>query len=376
MRTITWEQLTDEYLIYKTLTPNKFYKTYLAVKECSNGIPVSVILKEMDEKRASIYFQLLNMWNPYIATTYKVFQLSAPNISDSKRYIAVTEYVCTDDNTEEECLSLTQFVHKYGSLPESTSLSICTQLCEGLNEFHKKGFVHRDLKPDNIMVAKCDIKHPHIKIIDFGSAKYHNPSANVDTTVIGTLGYQAPESLSSHVSKRADIYSIGCILNFMLTGKELGNFTYKGNHYIVNIIEKATNVDPFFRYHDTTAMKKELLHELRTTLWDKIPVLRSLPGFRTHTLWKELLAIPVHTFWVLFTLCGLVEFGVRVYFELLIFYVIIPLITLCNMGNLLRFFPRTFRQNNQLFFIVRLVLFLISFIVPILFDNIVGGINT
>lgn len=272
MRTLSKTQLDDEYLIYKTLTPGKRYKTYLAMKADSTGNPHSVILKEMDEKRAHIYFSLESMWNPYLPDTYDVFQLVEPADPKQNCYVAVTEYVSANGSPEEECLSLTQFVYKHGPLTDTTSLSICAQICEGLKEFHEKGFVHRDLKPDNIMIAEYHLESPKIKVIDFGGAKHQNPNGNADTTVIGTLGYQPPESLSSRATNRADIYSVGCILNFMLTGQEPGIKVYRGKHSIERIIEKATNIDPSYRYKSILSMKRDIEHELRTTLWDKIPI--------------------------------------------------------------------------------------------------------
>lgn len=222
MKTLTREQMNTEYLIYKNLTPDKKYKTFIAMKEHSNGSLYPVILKEMDKKRAAIYQNLSQMWNPYIADVYDIFQLTPSNSLEDECCIAVTEYVIAEENPEEECLSLAQFVDKHGKLPESTALFITIQICKGLQEFHKNGFVHRDLKPDNIMICKYDTEYPAIKIIDFGGAKEINITKHADTTVIGTLGYQPPESISSHTTNQSDIYSIGCILNFMLTGHEPG----------------------------------------------------------------------------------------------------------------------------------------------------------
>lgn len=290
MRTITEKEFSKEYLIYKNLTPGKDDKTYIAMRENSEGVPFAVILKELSEKRVSVYQELCNMWNPYAANTYEILKVINPDNQHCKRYIAVTEYVMADGCADAESLSLTEFVQRNGRLSEKTALYIAIQICEGLKEFHKKGLVHRDIKPDNIMICQYDVSLPKIKIVDFGGGKRINPDHLSETTVVGTLGYQAPESLSSGTTNRSDIYSIGCLLNYLLTGQDPGISRYQGNHYIVSIIERAISADPYSRFASVTAMKKQMEHEFGARLIDRIPLLRTVPGFRTHTLWKEIIA--------------------------------------------------------------------------------------
>lgn len=372
MKTLTREQMDTQYLIYKNLTPDKKYKTFIAMKEHSNGSLYPVILKEMDKKRGDIYQNLSTMWNPYIADIYEIFQVTSSDNPKDVRYIAVTEYVTAEGSPEEECLSLTQFVDIHGTLPESTALFIAIQLCKGLQEFHKKGFVHRDLKPDNIMISKYDTEYPVIKIIDFGGAKEITVTKHADTTIIGTLGYQAPESVSSHTTQQSDIYSIGCILNFMLTGHEPGIQQYKKKHSIINIIEKATNEDISHRYSNVSILQKHLEHELRLKTWDKIPVLRELPGFRTHTLLNETTALfayitllPLLTLYFRFSV-------IKNFLIIFLFYFVIPLIIVCNVGNLLRFFPKKIRKNNRLFLMTRTILIIGSVLFPFLLNYLIG----
>lgn len=372
MRSITEEELESEYLIYKNLTPEKRLKTYIAMKKRSNGSLFTVILKEMDEKRAAVYRELSCMWNPFIADTYDIFMVRNDAEPERNRYISVTEYVYANGSPDEECLSLSQFVRKNGKLNEKTALLICTQICEGLSEFHRKGFVHRDIKPDNIMISKYDTEKPQIKIIDFGGAKQIDMYKYSDTTVIGTLGYQAPESLSSNTTNKADIYSLGCILNFMLTGQEPGIERYSGDHYIVSIIEKATNEDPSHRYSSVTAMKKSLEHELGIRTIDKIPILRAVPGFRTHTLWKETIAGLSYSSMIFIAVLCVDMFGLYGLAEIFIFYITIPLIIIFNMGNLLYFFPNSIRKNNRLFLMLRTGIILVSIFAPIVVDYLLG----
>lgn len=271
----------------------------------------------------------------------------------------------------QKMLTLSEYVSQKGALDKKAALSICVQICERLEGFHKRGFVHRDLKPDNIMKSDCTGDISKIKKVDFGSAKVVDTQNTPDTTVIGTLGYQAPETISSNATNRSDIYSIGCILSFLLTGQEPGLSQYSRDHYTAAIIEKATNEAPSHRYSDVTALKKALQHELGIHLIDCIPVLRALPGFRTHTLWKELTAAFSYISMIFFAVAALDKFGISGFIEFFLFYIIVPLIVIFNMGDLLRFVPKSIRQNNRQFMIFKVTAVLFSAFAPIIVDNIV-----
>ena len=363
MRTLTEQEFQDEFLIHKELSPGRQYRTFTAMIGRPDDTPITVVLKEMNEKRAAVYEALCAMWNPYIAETYEVIKVD-------DRYIAVMEYVYAVGR-EKETLTLSEYVSRHGTLDKKAALSVCVQICEGLEEFHKQGFVHRDLKPDNIMISDCTGDIPKIKIVDFGGAKAVDMRNIPDTTVVGTLGYQAPETISSNATNRSDIYSIGCILSSLLTGKEPGLAHYSGDHYITAIIEKATNEDPSHRYADVTVLKKALTHELGVHIIDRIPVLRALPGFRTHTLWKELTAAFSYISMIFFAVAALDKFGISGFIEIFLFYIIVPLIVIFNMGDLLRFVPKSIRRNNRRFMVFKVAAVLFSTFAPIIVDNLI-----
>ena len=363
MTTLTGQEFRSKFLIHKELNSGKQYKTFTAMLDHPEDTPLTVVLKEMNEKRASVYEALCKIWNPYIAETYEVIKVD-------KRYLAVTEYICAG-GSDKETLTLSEYVKLHGALDKKSALSLCVQLCEGLEEFHKRGFVHRDLKPDNIMISDYAGDIPKIKIVDFGGAKAVDMRNIPDTTVVGTLGYQAPETISSNATNRSDIYSIGCILSSLLTDKEPGLAHYSGDHYITAIIEKATNEDPSHRYADVTVLKKALTHELGVHIIDRIPVLRALPGFRTHTLWKELTAAFSYISMIFFAVAALDKFGISGFIEIFLFYIIVPLIVIFNMGDLLRFVPKSIRRNNRRFMIFKVAAVLFSTFAPIIVDNLI-----
>jgi serine/threonine protein kinase len=114
-----------------------------------------------------------------------------------------------------------QIVSRSGPLDYDTAANYARQAAEGLAFAHRGGLIHRDIKPANLLVNKEGV----VKILDMGLARFTDESQGsltmaYDQKMIGTVDYLAPEqALDSHkVDARADIYSLGCTLYFMLTG--------------------------------------------------------------------------------------------------------------------------------------------------------------
>ena len=110
-----------------------------------------------------------------------------------------------------------------GPLPLEKAIEYAGQILDALDAAHKKGITHRDLKPANILVTKQGIK-----LLDFGLAKQTDPLKETDVTraltgqgqILGTLQYMSPEQLQGkEVDARSDLFSFGCVLYEMLTGK-------------------------------------------------------------------------------------------------------------------------------------------------------------
>ena len=108
------------------------------------------------------------------------------------------------------------FIRRAGQLTPTKSLNIAIQVCEGLGEAHRLGVVHRDLKPQNIMIDK----EGNVRIMDFGIARFHEAEGVTGSGVmIGTPEYMSPEQAElKEVDKRSDIYSLGVILYEMVSG--------------------------------------------------------------------------------------------------------------------------------------------------------------
>jgi serine/threonine protein kinase/predicted Zn-dependent protease len=112
---------------------------------------------------------------------------------------------------------LKSFIHRSKRLSTGTAISIAKQVCEGLEEAHRLGVVHRDLKPGNIMIDKDG----DAKIMDFGIARSLSGRGITGAGVlIGTPEYMSPEQVEGkEVDARSDLYSLGIILYEMVTGR-------------------------------------------------------------------------------------------------------------------------------------------------------------
>ncbi len=121
-------------------------------------------------------------------------------------------------------ISLQELVTTFGPQPASRVLWILQQACRSLSEAHQQGLVHRDLKPSNVMLCKVAMTYNFVKVLDFGLAKVAADEAvsqlTVEGTTTGTPGYMAPEVVlgEAQVDGRADVYALGCVAYFLLTG--------------------------------------------------------------------------------------------------------------------------------------------------------------
>jgi hypothetical protein len=112
---------------------------------------------------------------------------------------------------------LASHVDRHGLLPVVAACDHAIQACRGLQHAHGRGVVHRDIKPRNLVISPDS----HVRIIDFGLARHHwEPTITESGKIFGTLDYIAPEQADdAHtVDGRADIYSLGCTLYFLLAG--------------------------------------------------------------------------------------------------------------------------------------------------------------
>jgi serine/threonine-protein kinase len=124
-------------------------------------------------------------------------------------------------------LDLDTFVERFGPVPPPRTVHWLRQACHSLQEAHERGMVHRDVKPANLFVCRLGPDRDFIKVLDFGLVK-SEPSPGDDATKLtqegisfGTPGYMAPEMAmgSQDADARSDIYALGCLGYFLLTGE-------------------------------------------------------------------------------------------------------------------------------------------------------------
>ena len=141
--------------------------------------------------------------------------------------VSIYDFGVTDDGSSYlvmelvEGQSLRQMIKQQGTLDLITIAEIVRQICAALEEAHRREIVHRDIKPDNV-VLEMTRSGPRVKVLDFGIAKLRDLSLSQMTqtgTTMGTPQYMSPEQcLGQEVDSRSDIYSLGVVIYEMLCG--------------------------------------------------------------------------------------------------------------------------------------------------------------
>jgi serine/threonine-protein kinase len=127
-----------------------------------------------------------------------------------------------------EGMDLETLVRNEGAQPYQRVVSIMRQACESLAEAHARGLVHRDIKPANIHIGRVGLQEDFVKVLDFGLVKSvgtrEQPAAQTLGTregqTPGTPEFMPPEmALGEEVDGRADLYALGCVAWYLLTGR-------------------------------------------------------------------------------------------------------------------------------------------------------------
>ena len=130
--------------------------------------------------------------------------------------------------------------------------NIVTQVCRALWVLHSLGAVHRDVKPENVI-----LRGDEAVLIDFDAARLHKPELESDTQILGTAGFAAPEQYGlSQTDRRADIYALGILINVMLTGQHPSQRQAEGR--LGRVVERCTRVNPARRYPNVLRLMEAL----------------------------------------------------------------------------------------------------------------------
>ena len=269
------QKISDRYQIIKSIGEGGMANVYLAYDTIlDRNVAVKILRGDLasDEKFVRRFqreaLAASSLYNQNIVEVYDVGE-------DNGMYYIVMEYI--------DGKHLKTLLKKRGKLTVSEAIDIMMQIASGLSVAHDQYLIHRDIKPQNIMILENGL----VKITDFGIAMAMNSTQLTQTnSVMGSVHYLPPEQASGKgASLQSDIYSMGILMYELLTGK----LPYHGDNAVEialkhlkeplpsireelptipqsveNIIIKATAKNPKNRYADA----KEMYEDLKTCLDD------------------------------------------------------------------------------------------------------------
>jgi serine/threonine-protein kinase len=144
-------------------------------------------------------------------------------------------------------IDMETLVDRFGPTEPERAIHLLIQACHSLHEAHRRQLIHRDIKPANLFVCRYGEDRDFVKVLDFGLVKRENsgdrsdPTLTREDSITGTPAFMCPEAVTAAnpVDHRSDIYSLGCVAYWLLTGK----LVFTGNTPIAMLAEHA-NAQP------------------------------------------------------------------------------------------------------------------------------------
>lgn len=229
-----YEELT---LLYS----NKKSRIFLSKSNINNKIYVKKVLNIFNK---DVYEKLKELNSSNLPKIYEIFE-------SNDKLIVIEEFI--NGVTIEDILNEGKKIDKH------RALKYMIDLCDALEKLHslKPSIIHRDIKPSNIIINNDGI----LKLIDYDVSREYKENKNKDTVILGTIGYAAPEQMGfEQTDARADIYSMGVLLNVMVTGKHPIEESVQGS--LKEIVSKCTMLMVNERYQSVQELKKVFKEEL------------------------------------------------------------------------------------------------------------------
>lgn len=270
------------------LSPGTYLnRRYEVVRRIGTGGMADVYKGKDHKLRRYVAIKVLKPEFASDSTFVKKFQIEAQAAAGMLHPNVVNVYDVGEDNGYNymvmelvDGITLKEYIQKKERLTDKEVISIAIQMASGLDAAHKKNIVHRDVKPQNVMIS-TDGK---VKVTDFGIAKPTSDSNTVNTNVMGSVHYTSPEQARGGVCDiQSDIYSTGITMYEMITGvvpfdgestvavaiKHLQEELTPASEYVPDmyysleqIINKCTQKNPSRRYISMDALILDLKHAM------------------------------------------------------------------------------------------------------------------
>jgi serine/threonine protein kinase len=241
---VAWVVFEDVFLIYSIVRGNKVQQDaatdmvrglgqYVLKERLGGGGMGEVYLAEHRLLKRPCAVKLVRKDRAHDAQTLSRFEREVQSMAGltHPNTAAIYDYGNLEDGTFYYVMeylhgvTLQELVQEHGSLSPPRVVFLLRQVCSALFEAHYGGLIHRDIKPDNILICQQGSQHDVAKLLDFGLVQsvIEEPSDTRLTqagSILGTPDYMSPEQVSGQeLDARSDLYSLGAVAYFLLTGR-------------------------------------------------------------------------------------------------------------------------------------------------------------
>lgn len=257
-------------------------------------------------------------------------------------------------------ITLKQYCENNYPLDNKRIIEIVVGLCNGLQTVHNAGLVHRDITPTNIMIDN----YGNPVIIDFGISRICKKNQSVDTQILGTVGFAAPEQFGfMQTSHKSDIYSLGVLINYMATLALPNEKMPDGK--LFQVVKKCTELDETQRYDSVIQVAYALENNTAGS------IICSIPGFRKGNGWHIVVSVIYYLFVVFVFVTFFTDY--KSYKELIldiligVFWFVVPVPIVTDFGNWVEKWDFTRKMTKSGRIAIQISLSLVSLFIASIF---------